>query len=56
MQLEAEVEVLIILSLLMRHQYLDWVGPDMGLGVYTCDPDFYQEIGSLTKVPPDEKF
>ena len=40
----------------MRRQYLDWVGPDMGLGVYTSDPDFYQEIGSLTKVPPDEKF
>ena len=53
--LNAEVKEFIFLCFLTSYQYIDWVGPDMGLGVKVGDPDIHQEIGAPIKVASDEK-
>ena len=53
--LEAEVDIPLFLGLIMRHQDLDRVGPDLGLGVKVSDPGIHKDIVSLIKVTPYEQ-
>ena len=37
----------------MCHQYLEWVFPDLGLGVKVSDPSAHQDTSTPIKVEPD---
>ena len=54
--LEAEVKVILLIHcLLVFHQYLVQVVPDLGLGVKFSDPGIDKEVGSLIKVTSNQE-
>ena len=53
--IESQAQVLILLCIIVPHQYQNLVGPDLGLGVNVGDPEIDEEVFSTLKRTSNEQ-